>query len=239
MNMHYARPIRIVMAALVALTACSQQQQEAQPPEQARALEEKVKQGEARRKQVEAEYRALSIPDLVQRLEEDAKRDVEPFNSLAYREVTGRAQEVSKALIPAIRTPDRTSFLTLMALRKLSLDGYQSLDVTLRGRILVDALRTAKHFNAFGIPHQHWEQSGRAIIELGQPVVSLLRPLLEDKRSAPLWGSEEVAEFQRYQYRVCDYAWALIAEILNRKSVIPADPSARDQQIAALVKELR
>lgn len=70
-------------------------------------------------------------------------------------------------------------------------------------------------------------------------MVPLLRPLLEDKRSAPLWGSEEVAEFQRYQYRVCDYAWALIAEILNRKSVIPADPSARDQQIAALVKALR
>lgn len=238
MNMHYARAILIVMAALVAPTACSQQQ-EPQPPEQARVLEEKVRQGEARRKQVEAEYRALSIPDLVRRLEEDARRDVEPFNSLSYREVTSRGQDVVKALISAVGTPDRSSFLTLMAVRKLSPDGYQSLDVTLRGRILADALRTAKHFNAFGIPHQRWEQSGRAIIELGQPVVPLLRPMLEDKRSAPLWGSEEVAEYQRYQYRVCDYAWTLIAEILNRTSVIPTDPSARDQQIAALAKELR
>ena len=70
-------------------------------------------------------------------------------------------------------------------------------------------------------------------------VVEALKPLLEDKHPAPVWGSEEVLEYQKYQYRVCDYTMALINAITQRKIEIPTDPGARDKIIDEMILKLQ
>ena len=40
-------------------------------------------------------------------------------------------------------------------------------------------------------------------------------------------------EYKRYNYRVSDYAWALLNEIRGQKIQIPEDPAARDRMQAA------
>jgi hypothetical protein len=52
-----------------------------------------------------------------------------------------------------------------------------------------------------------------------------------------MWGSEEVVESQRYGYRVCDYAWALLKAIRGEKVEVPTDPKERDRMIAELAKQ--
>ena len=74
--------------------------------------------------------------------------------------------------------------------------------------------------------------AGKAFIELGEAAAGPLKSLLKDDRAAPLWGSEETAEFEKYKYRVKDYAWALLLGAEKKKVEIPTDPAARDRLIA-------
>lgn len=208
-----------------------------QPPTAARGLLRKVETGAAKRQAVQAEYRAMTVPQLVNRLEADAARDVEPFNCLAYRELVSRGPQVGKELASFIKAPDRASFLTLVALRKVNTDVYQAVDRQVAVRILIDALRTSKYFNTWGLPHLYWEDAAKAIMEQGNLAVEPLKALLQDKREAPVWGSEEVMEYRRFKYRVCDYAWALLMEIRKEKVAIPVDLRSRDERILAALKE--
>ena len=56
-------------------------------------------------------------------------------------------------------------------------------------------------------------------------------------RDAPMWGSEEVVEYELYRYRVCDYAWALLTEIRTdaRKDVISRSPKDHDLLIQEML----
>lgn len=49
-----------------------------------------------------------------------------------------------------------------------------------------------------------------------------------------MWGGEEVVESNAYQYRVADYALALILAIRGDDQEIPQDPAARDRLIAGI-----
>ena len=51
-----------------------------------------------------------------------------------------------------------------------------------------------------------------------------------------MWGSDEVVEYNRYKYRVCDYAWAMLNEIRDKKVEIPTDPAERDKLIEMVSK---
>jgi hypothetical protein len=210
----------------------TQSQSRTEPPASVQPLLKQVEAGQEKKRELEAEYKALQLPELVRRLEADSARDVEPFNSLAYREAITRGATVGKELSTSLKAPNRTSFFTLMAVRKLNREAYGSVDAKLKAAILVDALRASKHFNTWGLPHLYWEDSAKAIVELGQTAAEPLKSLLQDKRPAPVWGSEEVMEYQKYQYRVSDYAWALLMQIEGKKVEIPTDPAQRDRLIA-------
>jgi hypothetical protein len=226
------------IAALSFVCGCSQGPgAKSEPPASVRPLVQKVEEGQDKRRAIEAQYRAMKVPELVRRLEDDAEKGVEPFNSLAYREAVSRGQKVGKELATSIKTPSRTSFLTLMAVRKVDPETYRTIGAGTRVRILVDALGTSPYFNSWGLPHLYWEDPAKAMIELGNNAVEPLKALLRDKRAAPVWGSEEVMEYQKYKYRVCDYAWALLMEIRSKKSEIPTDPAVRDQQITRILGE--
>ena len=209
-----------------------QSQQETEPPAHVQPYLKKMEEGQAKKRAIEAEYKAMQVSELVRRLEADSKKDVEPFNSLAYREVVSRGPAVGRALASFIKTHDKSSFLTLIATRKVNKNVYDSVDGKIKAAILVDALRASKYFNTWGLPHSYWESPARAIIELGDVAVEPLMNLLQDRRDAPVWGSEEVMEYKKYKYRVKDYAWALLMEIKGRKIEIPVDPEKRDQMIS-------
>ena len=87
-----------------------------------------------------------------------------------------------------------------------------------------------------GLHHLYWEEPAKAIIAEGQAAIGPLKALLGDQRAAPMWGSEEAAEYEAYRYRVCDYAWALLVSIRGEKLAVPTDPSARDKLISEMAR---
>jgi hypothetical protein len=205
---------------------------EKEPPAAIRDDLRKVEEGQTKREAARAEYKLMSVPDLAKKLAADSTRGVEPFNSLAYREAVSREKPVARELSAQIKDADRSSFLALLAIRKLDPEAYRTFDAKKRATILADALKQSKTFNAWGIPHLYWEDAGKAFIELGEAAVGPLKAMLKDERAAPLWGSEEAAEYQKYKYRLKDYAWLLMLGAESKKTDIPTDPAARDRLIA-------
>ena len=175
------------------------------------------------------ELKATDVPHLAQQLAAESQKGKEPFNSSAFREMVSRGSAGATALAPLITQPDRSSLLSLLALRKMSTDEYKKLNQDLRVSILTNSLKTAQNFNTFGMPHDHWEDAAKAIIEEGRAAEKPLIAMLNDHRDAPVWGSELFMEYKRYKYRVSDYAWALLNEIRGQKVQIPEDPAARDR----------
>jgi hypothetical protein len=204
------------------------------PPPAARDQNEKLKAAEEKRKANEAQLKNMKIDELAKKMEEDAARDVEPFNSPAFREVVSRKAEAGRELAPLVKNPNRSSFLALMALYKVSKDDYAKIAEETRVAILIDALGTSKYFNSWGMPHLYWEDAAKAIIESGHAALPGLRKLLSEKRDAPVWGSEEAGEYQKYKYRLCDYALGMILEIQGKKQEMPVTPEERDRLIASL-----
>ena len=188
-------------------------------------LEQAQKKREARMQ----ELKAMDVPRLAAELEKESLKGAEPFNSLTYAETISRGEAAAGALAPLITKPDRASLFGLLALRRIGPTRYRELKPELRVSVLVDSLKTAKYFNTFGLPHVRWEDAATAIIEEGRAAEPALIPLLNDKRDAPVWGSEDFYEYSRYKYRVSDYAWALLNEIRGQKVTIPEDPAARDR----------
>ncbi|HEV7643639.1 MAG TPA: hypothetical protein VGO50_06790 [Pyrinomonadaceae bacterium] len=207
---------------------------QASPPPEAKPQLEKLQVAEDKRRTVEAEYQGMPVGELAKRLETDSNKDIEPFNSLAYREIVKRGAGAGKELAAFIKASNRSSFLALMAVRKANRDEYAKITEKVRIPILIDALANSKYFNTWGLPHLYWEDAAKAIVESGKPALPGLAKLLADKHDAPVWGSEEVAEYKKYNYRVCDYALALILEIMQRKQEIPVKPEGRDRLIASL-----
>ena len=229
--------VLILFAAAYSAQEGSQSQQKSTPPAQVQPYLNKMEEGQAKKRAKEAEYKAMKVSELVKRLEVDSRKDVEPFNSLAYREAISRGPEASRELASSIKSNNKAYFLTLMAIRKLDKNAYGSIDAKIKAAILVDALRTSQYFNTWGLPHAYWQSSAKAIIELGDAAVEPLMNLLKDKRDAPVWGSEEVMEYKKYKYRVNDYAWALLMEIHGKKREIPVAPEKRDQMMTEATKK--
>jgi hypothetical protein len=188
---------------------------------------------EAKRQARMKELKGMDVPRLVEQLSADSTRGVEPFNSMAYREIVSRGASAAAPLKAALSAPSTSSLLALLALRRISPADYKGLEPALRSQILLGSLRTSKFFNSWGLPHVAWEEAGKALIEEGRGVESALVGLLDDKREARVWGSEGATEALKYRYRVCDYAWALLNEIRGKPVPIPEDPAERDKLIEA------
>ncbi|HVS81977.1 MAG TPA: hypothetical protein VHE60_09605 [Pyrinomonadaceae bacterium] len=237
MRIQNTSPMLLLSAALVFVTGCQQQAGQATSPGGSRVEKQEIvdkrtavlQEAEKKRQARTQELKSMDVPRLARELETDSQKGVEPFNSLAFAEMVARGKDAAGTLAPLITKADRSSLFGLLALRKIGPEQFGQLKPDLRVNILVDALRTSKYFNTWGLPHLSWEEAAKAIIAEGQAAERPLTALLSDKRPAPVWGSEGYAEYQRYQYRVCDYAWALLNEIHGQKVPIPEDPAARDR----------
>ena len=182
------------------------------------------------------ELKGMDVTRLAQELANESQTGIEPFNSLAFAEMVRRGADAAGTLASQITKPDRSSFFGLLALKKIGPTQYKQLKPDLRVSILIDALKNSKYFNTWGMPHLSWTDNAKAIIEEGKAAEAPLTALLEDKRDAPSWGYEQYTEYQRYKYRVCDYAWALLNELRGQKTQIPEDPASRDRLEANAAK---
>lgn len=191
------------------------------------ALDDAKKKREERTQQL----KAMNVPQLAAEMERESQKGLEPFNSTSFAEAVARGAGAADELAAQIKKPDRSSLLGLVALHRINQERYRGLDQNLRVSALVDALKTSKNFNTWGLPHVKWEEAAQVLISEGQAAERQLLPLLSDERPAPVWGSEDYAEYERYKYRVRDYAWALLLAIRNQKQEIPESPAERDQLI--------
>lgn len=181
------------------------------------------------------QLRGMTVKQLTDQLSKESVKGLEPFNSMAYKELTSRKEVAIDTIQNAvIKKADRSALLNLLAVRKLSPPAYQKLDAQVKASVYVDALRSAKTFNTFGLPHSKWEEAAQAITEAGPVTTRALEALLTDSRPAPMWGSEDYMEYKLYNYRIKDYAYALIVGAQKGQPQLPKDTAARDKLIDAL-----
>jgi hypothetical protein len=190
-----------------------------------------------KRRAFEKELIYMNISSLAEELRKDSNRGMEPFNSMAYKELVSR-KEAAPVFKNYLRDANRSSLLGLLALSKADPREYRKLTPSFRVNVLVDALEKSKYFNTWGLPHAYWEEAAKVLISEGKAAQMPLKRLLDDRRRAPMWGSEEVMESKMYAYRVCDYAWAIIMATQGRKIEIPIDPKERDKLISQLKAKL-
>ena len=181
-------------------------------------------------------YKDMDNPTLLNKLMEQSKQKKEPFNSLAYRELQTRTNVDPEALSALIRdSKNADALLPLLLLRKLNNAAYLRLPMQLRIGTLTDALNKSKYFNTWGIPPFYLQDASRAMLELDTTAFPALRRMLADTRPAPVFGSKEYMIYQRYQYRLCDYALFFLKNLQgNRNFAMPPTPAGRDSLISAL-----
>lgn len=184
---------------------------------------------EVRRQQTLTVIRGSPLSSLVVKMDENAEKGREPFNSPAYREVTKNRTEQGPALLEEIGKQKTASYISLLALRRINPKGYQSLDQNLKLNALLKEFGRSKSYNRWGLPHLYWEEAAKALIELGRAAEPGLKRYLDDRSPAPVWGSEEFLEYTAYKYRRCDYALALLMEIRGVSvKELPRSPAERD-----------
>jgi hypothetical protein len=236
-NARHTRLVGPALAGVLLLCACAKE-----PPSTGKRPEglsdQQLAALDAKRSAHEKELKAMNVENLVRELAAESRKGVEPFNSAAWREAVSRGAAIGPELqkLIAAGAPEPTQLLAIVALHSVSVEDYRQLDPALRATVLADSLRDSKMFNTWGIPHLFWEEPARMIIEEGAAIEPQLRKLLQDQRPAPAWGSEGASTQKEFQYRVCDYAWALLNEIKGVKNEIPPDPKQRDAAMQLLLQ---
>lgn len=141
-------------------------------------------------------------------------------------------------LLAEVEAEGSASFLALEALRAADEHSWESVAPGMRAHIYAEALRRNVFFNAWGLPGYQLSDTSAAFASLGGAAVAALLPLLDDRREAPLSGSQDATTSKSYGNRVCDYAWILACDALRRRCIYFRDPRERDVAIAAMRSEL-
>jgi len=147
--------------------------------------------------------------------------------------VTRGARIASKLAQDAAEGVPRAA--TLAALHRIDINTYHSIPVETRVRTLISAFSTARRFNAWGIPHAGWGELANLLIDEREGAKAGLRQFLRDQRPAPTWGSSGATDAASYEYRVCDYAWAMLLATEGAPLTIPRKPAERDALIAPML----
>ena len=231
---------KVSLATLAALVACTAGCSRQSGPHGVTGVNERAKSELEAHQQVAAQtartYHAMDNDALLSKLEEQSAAKREPFNSLAFRELRKRDDVDAGKLASAVRkTPNGDSLLPLLLLRQLHENSYRELPAELRAGVLTDALRNSRTFNTWGLPHAYLEAASLALIETGTAALPALREMLSDTRPAPMFGGQQVMEYERYKYRLCDYALFFIERIQgNGDFRMPLEAQERDSLIKGL-----
>lgn len=183
-------------------------------------------------------YKEMDNAALFEKLVQQSTAQKEPFNSPAYRELSGRKDVSTDSLVSLIRgTNNGNALLPLVLLRKLNNTAYVNLPAELRANVLTDALQKSKMFNTWGLPNFYLEDASKAMLETGSAAIPALKQMLSDTRPAPVFGGQEAMLYQQYQYRLCDYALFFLEKLQgNANFVMPVSVAERDALIRDLLK---
>jgi hypothetical protein len=171
---------------------------------------------------------AMQQSELAKQLDSDAAREVPPFGAESIETARQQGAAATDILLEHVNARGATAFLALEALREANPNAYHSLPARERAEIYVNALRTNTFFNAWGLPGYQLTETARALVALGDEAVAALKPLLADKREAPLSGSQDATTSDAYGNRICDYAWVLLSEIKHLPYTYFKDSNQRD-----------
>lgn len=92
--------------------------------------------------------------------------------------------------------------------------------------------------NWWGMPGQYLARLGRTMVGFGGAAIPCLARLLADRRPLSYFGSEEPTMNREMQYRVCDLAAYLIAQISDTPYKDAKQAGLRDEFIADLRRSL-
>lgn len=180
----------------------------------------------------------MQTADLTKQLLEEASEGVPPFGARSIDIARQLGSLAPSLLLQHINANGQTAFLALEVLREVDLDAYNAVPAGQRAGIYVSSLENSTYFNAWGVPGYQLTATADALMALGDEAVVRLRPLLNDRRIAPLEGSQEATTGAMHGNRVCDYAWALLCGIRRTPCEYSQSPDDRDRAIQAMRTEL-
>lgn len=173
-------------------------------------------------------------------LREAAKKEMLlDSNVLDKRKLAER--DIGRVLAEIGKHPDYKAYHVLFALRRDRPKEYGQVPSDAKAAILCSAMANVSCLNDWGSlsPEEGSDGiAGSALRELGKAAVKRLRPLLDDKRRAPLFGNEDATENELNGYRRADFAFRYACLILGRKPKFDRDPKKRDAAIVELKKSL-
>jgi hypothetical protein len=230
--------IYVVMLLGLCLAGCSRADKDADKSQSQESAKTQLESLQKIAAQTAQTYKAMDNDALLKKLVEQSTAKREPFNSLAYRELRGRKDVNADALVSLVRKMNNgNALLPLLLIRRLNERTYLDMAPELRATVLTDALQTSRTFNTWGLPHAYLEDASKAMLESGESAYPALRRMLSDTRPAPVFGSKEFMEYQRYKYRLCDYALFFLEKMQgNAGFVMPMSVADRDALISGLLK---
>ncbi len=183
------------------------------------------------------------VPDAspLQPLIDDARAGRSRIDSVAFATTRLDPTEAAMAVDVVCASPDHSSYLVLLALKSQAKDSYASVPASVRAAIFCGALEHQQFLNDFGYlePSESYDgPSAKALLATGDAAIPCLRQLLDVDAPAPLMGSEESALSALHAYRRADFAYRYLAKLVGHDPPFRASPQERDQDIAALKREL-
>ena len=177
------------------------------------------------------------VSPVLERLIEDSKRGLTLMESDTLSSLTVDEGFVTQGLAYIRDHPDHTSYHILFALHGHAREAYDALSADLRARILCAALAHVHWMNDWGYldPDESYDAKvAKALLETGRAALPYLRPLLDNRAEALLFGSEEATLSSLYKYRRNDFATRYAALILSVEPGFDPDPEVRDVAIEAM-----
>jgi len=178
--------------------------------------------------------------NMIENLIADSKKGMSLMQSATLRQGQLTREEAMQAAAYSTSHPDHTAFHLLFALRRDYPDIYTRIPHSSRADVLCAALGHVSSLNDWGYLEPEGSLDGEAataLVEIGQEALACLRPLLDDKRSAPLFGSELATLSTTYDYRRADFAYRYAALILGHEPSFDPDPQVRDNAIEQLKQD--
>src|SRR5882724_11605654 len=144
MRIHTLRYMLVCMALITFGTfSCGQQKQ--QPPESPGVTSQRdsvLADAQKKRDAWTQTLKDMTLTQLTERLAKESQDGLEPFNSMAYKEIVSRGEKVADSLQKLITKGDRSSLLSLVALRRIDMSKYKLVPDVMKGSIFADALKS-------------------------------------------------------------------------------------------------
>ncbi len=179
---------------------------------------------------------------VIHELVEESKRGLSLMESAVLPRVQLGPSDIQAADEYIKRHGDYTSYHLLLALRRHATDAYWNIPDVTRAEILCSALAHLTFLNDWGYldpSESHDGEAAKALLEAGPPGIRCLVSLLDDRRPAPLFGTEEATMSSTYGYRRSDFAGRYLSLLMGMKPSFSSNPEGRKKTLEDLKTKVR